>query len=84
MFFKYKNFFDSLRNKDWKENKSKTGEMMMKLFSAKFGINKRFPKKDGEESSHPSVEVVEITIDNYIEGNIPTEKVPFKNTKEIF
>jgi hypothetical protein len=84
MFFKYKNFFDSLRNKDWKENKSKTGEMMMRLFSAKFGINKRFPKKDGEESSHPSVEVVEITIDNYIEGNIPTEKVPFKNTKEIF
>jgi len=84
MYFKYKSFFDSLRNKEWKENKSKTGEMMMRLFNAKFAVNKRFPKKDGEETNHPPVEVVEIALGNYKEGEIVTEKIPFKNKKDIF
>ena len=36
-------FYNSLKNKEWKEKRDRTAEMMQTLFKAEFAIKKRFP-----------------------------------------
>ena len=65
LFFTYSNFYNALKNKEWKEKRDRTAEMMQTLFKAVFGIKKRFPKKEGdEENKYPAVSVVKIPIES--------------------
>ena len=64
-FFIYNSFFDSLKNKEWKESKGLTAERLTRLFKAEFGIGKRFPKKSGDKTSHSPVSVVKVSLDKF-------------------
>tara|TARA_R110000823_G_scaffold203658_2_gene334707 strand:- start:2375 stop:4018 length:1644 start_codon:yes stop_codon:yes gene_type:complete len=66
-YFVYQSFFNTLKNKEWKENKPKTAEMMQKLFDSGFGISKRFPKKDSEKVQHPSIRVTQVPLNKFPE-----------------
>jgi len=87
-FFSYTDFFNSLKNKEWKYNRGKTAEHMMKLFDAEFGIQKRFPKKPGETKSHPPVHVLKISLDkfpDFLSDTKPSaELIKMKPKEDIF
>ena len=83
-FFVYASFFNSLKNKEWKENRGITAERMKQLFKADFGVGKRFPKLPGQEKSNPPIDVVKIPLDKFPEllsdDETPKEKV-IENTR---
>lgn len=66
-FFIYSSFFDSLKNKEWKEERGKTAEHMTRLFNADFTVGKRFPKKSGDKGSNPAINVVKVSLDKFPE-----------------
>jgi hypothetical protein len=66
-YFVYASFFNTLKNKEWKDNRMVTGEMMKELFEADFTNQKRFPKLAGQEKSNPPVNVVKISLDKFPE-----------------
>jgi hypothetical protein len=66
-YFLYNSFFDSLKNKEWKDDRGKTAEHMTRLFNAEFGHGKRFPKKKGDRESYPPVYVVKLSLDKFPE-----------------
>jgi len=66
-YFIYASFFDSLKNKEWKEDRGKTAEHMTRLFKAEFGFGKRFPKKKGDKESYSPVNVVKLSLDKFPE-----------------
>jgi hypothetical protein len=84
-FFIYNSFFDSLKNKEWKESKGLTAERLTRLFKAEFGIGKRFPKKSGDKTSHSPVSVVKISLDKFpdlLEDKIQPEQVIKSNVEQ--
>jgi len=66
-YFVYASFFNTLKNKEWKEGRGPTGEKMKELFEADFNAQKRFPKLDGQENSNPPINVVKISLDKFPE-----------------
>ena len=83
-FFIYNSFFDSLKSKEWKEDRGATAERMKKLFEAETGVNKRFPKKKGVKESYPPVYVAKVSLDKFpelLEDKKEPEQV-VKNTSE--
>jgi hypothetical protein len=78
-YFVYASFFNSLKNKEWKENRGITAERMKQLFKADFGVGKRFPKISGQEKSNPPIDVVKVPLDKFPEllsdEEKPKEKV---------
>jgi len=83
-FFTYNNFYNSLKNKEWKEKRDRTAEMMQTLFKAEFAIKKRFPKKDGnEDSKYPAVSVVKIPIESRDLSVTKGEIIPLKSKEDI-
>ena len=66
-YFVFASFYNSLKNKEWKENRGKTAEEMKRLFNAEFGVNKRFPKKDREDKSHNPIAVTKVSLDKFPE-----------------
>jgi hypothetical protein len=40
---------------------------MTKLFDAKFGVSKRFPKKDGDTNSYNPINVTVVSLDKFPE-----------------
>ena len=84
-FFIYGSFFDSLKNKEWKENKGLTAERMTRLFEAEFAIGKRFPKKEGDRKSHAPVSVVKVSLDKFpdlLEDKKQPEQVVKNNVEQ--
>jgi hypothetical protein len=84
-YFVYSSFFNSLKNKEWKENRGLTAERMKRLFQAETGIGKRFPKVSGQTDSNPPVDVIKVSLDKFPEllsdEKKPTEKV-IENKRE--
>ena len=66
-YFVYASFFNTLKNKEWKEGRGPTGEKMKELFEADFNAQKRFPKLNGQENSNPPINVVKISLDKFPE-----------------
>jgi hypothetical protein len=83
-YFVYASFFNTLKNKEWKENRMVTGEMMKKLFEADFNNQKRFPGKDNNDEYFKPINVVKISLDKFPEllsdGEKPQERV-INNTR---
>ena len=83
-FFTYNNFFNSLKNKEWKEKRDRTAEMMVTLFKAEFAVKKRFPKKNGDEDNkYPAVSVVKIPIESRDLSITKGEIIPIKSKEDI-
>jgi hypothetical protein len=56
--FKFTPFFDHIKNREWKETRLKTTELMSNLFEAKHDVSKRFPKKATDKRSNAPIDVV--------------------------
>lgn len=89
VYFKFSNFFNTLKNKEWKENKSRTAQRIKERYKAEFGIKKRFPKTNNETTNFEAIEVIRINLN--IEGmtlslndTIKTEILKIKDNKEVF
>ena len=64
-YFVYASFFNTLKNKEWKENRMVTGEMMKELFEADFNNQKRFPGKDNNDEYFKPINVVRISLNKF-------------------
>jgi hypothetical protein len=58
VYFKFTPFFDHIKNREWKETRLKTTELMSNLFEAKHDVSKRFPKKPTDKRSNAPIDVV--------------------------
>ena len=83
-YFTFPSFYDSLKNKEWKDNKAKTAESMVRLFDAEFGLSKRFPKQDKDKQPNPPITVTRVPIDKFKSEKATPEIVPMKSREEIF
>jgi len=87
-YFKYQSFYNSLKSKDWKENKSKTAEKIIQIGGGKekteINVPKRFPKKQGEKESHDPIDVIRIPIDKFKIKQSKPEIMSVKSKKDIF
>jgi hypothetical protein len=86
-YFKYQSFYNSLKSKDWKENKSKTAEKIVQIGGkeeTKINIPKRFPKKQGEKESHDPIDVIQLPINKFKIKSSRVEVIPIKSKKDIF
>jgi hypothetical protein len=84
-YFVYSSFFDSLKNKEWKMDRKITAEQMTKLFDAKFGVSKRFPKKEGDTNSYNPINVTVVSLDKFPEllsDEQPKPEIVKTKTKE--
>lgn len=72
-YFVYPKFFNTLKNKEWKPNKAKTAEEMVRLFDAEFGFRKRYPLKTGQTKNNPPIVVTKIDL-NKIDGFLQREE----------
>ena len=81
-------FYNSLKSKDWRENKSKTAEKIIQIGGGKekteINIPKRFPKKQGEKESHDPIDVIQIPIDKFKIKSSKPEVISIKSKKDIF
>jgi len=86
-YFVYSIFYATLKNKEWKENRGRTAERIQKLFGAEFGVSKRFPKKNNDESNTP-VNVMRLPLDKFPEllsnSFSRQEVVKVKGKEDIF
>ena len=60
-----------------------TAEQMTKFFDAKFGVSKRFPKKDGDTNSYNPINVTVVSLDKFpglLSDEKPQERV-INNTR---
>ena len=87
-YFKFANFYNTLKNKEWKERKERTAQRIKERYKAEFGIKKRFPKLNNEATNYEAIEVVKINLK--AEGNellkeiVKTELVKMKGNKDVF
>lgn len=87
-YFKFANFFNTLKNKEWKERKERTAQKIKERYQAEFGIKKRFPKLNNETTNYEAIEVVKINLK--LKGNellkdvVKTELVKMKGNKDVF
>lgn len=87
-YFKFANFYNTLKNKEWKERKERTAQKIKERYKAEFGIKKRFPKLNNETVNYEAIEVVKINLT--LEGNellrevSKTELVKMKGNKDVF
>jgi len=82
-YFVYQSFYNTLKNKEWKTNKPKTAEDMIRLFDAEFAVSKRFPKKDESKGSNPPVNVTKIKIDKMKAEKSSPEIIPMMAQQDI-
>jgi hypothetical protein len=87
-YFKFTNFYNTLKNKEWKENKSRTAQRIKERYQAEFGIKKRFPKLNNETTNYEAVETVKINLklegNEFIRDVAKTELVKMKGNKDVF
>jgi len=87
-FFVYSSFYATLKNKEWKENRGKTGERIERLYKAVLGVDKRFPKKKTDDSSNNPVNVLQLPLDKFpslLSDTKPKEELmELKGKEEIF
>jgi len=87
-YFKYQSFYNSLKSKDWRENKSKTAEKIIQIGGGKekteINVPKRFPKKQGEKESHDPIDVIRIPVDKFKIKQSKPEIMSVKSKKDIF
>jgi hypothetical protein len=87
-YFKFANFFNTLKNKEWKEGKERTAQRIKEKYKAEYGIKKRFPKLNNESANYEAIEVVKINLS--VEGNelikniSETEIIKMKGNKDVF
>ena len=88
VYFKYQSFYNTLKNKDWKEDKSKTAEKIIHIgggkLKTKINVPKRFPKKPGEKESHDPIDVIQMPMEKFKIKSIKPEVIPVKSKKDIF
>ena len=83
-YFVYQSFYNTLKNKEWKTNKPKTAEDLIRLFGAEFGISKRFPKTDNSKGSNPPVTVTKVKINkDQASRTSNAEIIPILSQEEI-
>jgi hypothetical protein len=87
-FFVYSSFYATLKNKEWKENRGKTGERIERLYKAVLGVDKRFPKNKTDDSSNNPVNVLQLPLDKFpslLSDTKPKEELmELKGKEEIF
>ena len=88
VYFKYQSFYNTLKNKDWREDKSKTAEKIIHIgggkLKTKINVPKRFPKKPGEKESHDPIDVIQMPMEKFKIKSIKPEVIPVKSKKDIF
>ena len=83
VYFKFTPFFDHIKNREWKENRLKTTELMTRLFEAKHDVSKRFPKKPTDKKSNPPIEVVMMPKKYFIREESNKQVVPMISKEDI-
>ena len=83
VYFKFTPFFDHIKNREWKENRLKTTELMTRLFEAKHDVSKRFPKKPTDKKSNPPIDVVMMPKKYFIREESNKQVVPMISKEDI-
>jgi hypothetical protein len=87
-YFKFANFFNTLKNKEWKEGKERTAQRIKERYKAEYGIKKRFPKLNNESANYEAIEVVKINLNvkenELIKDVVETEIIKMKGNKNVF
>jgi hypothetical protein len=85
-YFKYSNFYDALQNKEWKENKAKTAEILAnkETYGAEFGVQKRFPKTLDKNTHDEYVITMKVNIEKLLKDPIETEIIKIKGNEDVF
>jgi hypothetical protein len=87
-FFKFANFFNTLKNKEWREGKERTAQRIKEKYKAEFGVKKRFPKLNNETTNYEAIETVKINLmlegNEFIKDIAKTELVKIKGNKDVF
>lgn len=83
VYFKFTPFFDHIKNREWKENRLKTTELMTRLFEAKHDVSKRFPKKATDKKSNPPIDVVVMPKKYFVREESNKQVVPMPSKEEI-
>jgi hypothetical protein len=87
-FFKFANFFNTLKNKEWREGKERTAQRIKEKYKAEFGVKKRFPKLNNETTNYEAIETVKINLmlegNEFIKDIAKTELVKMKGNKDVF
>jgi hypothetical protein len=83
VYFKFTPFFDHIKNREWKENRLKTTELMTRLFEAKHDVSKRFPKKATDKKSNPPIDVVVMPKKYFIREESNKQVVPMPSKEDI-
>jgi hypothetical protein len=86
-YFKYSNFYNTLKNKEWKESKARTAETLANekgKYKAEFGIKKRFPRLNNETNQSEAVEVMKIDATQFLKDHAKTEILKIKGNKDVF
>ena len=83
VYFKFTPFFDHIKNREWKENRLKTTELMTILFEAKHDVSKRFPKKPTDKKSNPPIDVVMMPKKYFIREESNKQVVPMISKEDI-
>lgn len=73
-YFIFNSFFNTLKNKEWKESKGLTAERLTRLFKAGFGVSKRFPKAKGQKDSNPPISCCKISMIDHFHDLLPEDK----------
>lgn len=84
VFFKQNEFYDFLKNKEWKERKDRTFEILKNKFDIEFGVQKRFPKKTTDTKSYDPIPVMQIKIDVKDREESMIEVIPLRKEGDIF
>ena len=87
-YFKFANFFNTLKNKEWKEGKERTAQRIKERYKAEYGIKKRFPKINNESANYEAIEVVKVNLNvkenELIKDVVETEIIKMKGNKNVF
>lgn len=82
-FFVYHHFYDYLKNREWKHKIDKTGRWMQEWFFAEHQVQKRFPKKSTEKTSHNPVRCTKISLNKFKKEAKKTEVLDIKGVNDI-
>jgi len=81
-YFEYDKFYEYLRTNEWNKDRSRTGTMIKQFFKGDFDCQKRFPKKENQES-WPPLRVLKLPIADLEKEEIPDEKITIEDKEHI-
>jgi len=81
-YFDFDKFYEYLRTNEWNKDRSRTATMIRASFKGNFDCQKRFPKKENQES-WPPLRVLKLPIADLEKEEIPDEKITIEDKEHI-